>query len=120
MNNNSRYEHNQNPTEIKKGQMRWCEFPRDNQSLYGGKRPGIILSNDIANKASGSVLVCPCTTKPKKKLPVHVKLSSSNNTALLEEITVLPRECVHDVIRELTWQEARDVNTAVLIEFGII
>lgn len=113
------YVHKNNPNEeIKKGQVRWCEFPRDNHSLYGGKRPGIILSNDTANKGSGSVIVCPCTTKPKKPLPVHVELVG--NTALLEEITVIPKENVHDVIYELDWRKKREIDTAILIEFGII
>lgn len=112
------YVHNNNHEPIKKGQVRWCEFPKGNNALLGGKRPGVILSNDIANQGSGSIIVCPCTTKVKRKLPVHIELT--DNTAMLEEITVLPRESVHDVIYELDWKQKRDIDTAILIEFGII
>lgn len=110
--------HNYNHAEILQGQVRWCEFPRDNHCLLGGKRPGVILSNDMANKGCGSVLVCPCTTKSKKALPVHVELIGS--VALLEEITVLPKENVHDVIYDLDWRKRREIKTALLVEFGII
>lgn len=110
--------HNQNPEEIKKYQVRWCIFPEKGNHILGGKRPGVILSNDVANKGSGTVLVCPCTTKGKKKLPIHVELSG--DTAMLEEITVLSKDDIHDVIYELDWRKKREIDTAILIEFGII
>ena len=108
-----------NEREIKKGQIYWVDFPKTKYMLEG-IRPGLILSNDIGNKGSSSVLVCPCTTKSRKELPVHVRIENIGTTALIEEITCVDKETILGLVGEVDWRKMREINTAILIEFGII
>lgn len=61
----------------------------------GGKRPVIVLQNNIGNKNSPTVVIAPITSRgdDKPNLPTHVKISCSscgiNNTVLLEQLRTI-------------------------------
>ena len=41
-----------------------------------GRRPALIISNDLFNKATGLTFVCP-VTNTERKIPFHVKVPES-------------------------------------------
>lgn len=61
--------------QIKRGDIHWVDFGETNGSEQGGIRPAIIIQNNVGNKYSPTVIVCPISSEIKKKeLPTHVCL----------------------------------------------
>lgn len=58
-------------------------------SLQTGLRPVVIVSNDIGNYYSGIVTVMPLTSKNKKNLPTHMKITPNDTNGLRNESTIL-------------------------------
>lgn len=63
-------------------------------SVQGGKRPVIVLQNDIGNKYSPTTIVVPLTSQLKNDLPVHADLGTQYglkkvSTSLMEQITTI-------------------------------
>ena len=57
---------------IKRGQVRYAMLEPVLGSEQGGRRPVIVVSNDMGNRHGPTVVVVPVTTGPKPLLPTHV------------------------------------------------
>lgn len=80
-----------------------------------GKRPAIVLSNDILNTHSSLVLVCPITNTNKKH-PFHIELDERTQTtgvilcdqAKMLDVTdrnaIFREKCPEDI-----WNEAKEL-----------
>ena len=65
-------------------------------------RPGIIVSNDTANKHSPNVEVVFLTSQEKKPLPTHVEvICKVPSTALCENIQTVSKERLGDFVKSL-------------------
>ena len=85
-----------------------------------GRRPAIVLSNDILNQHSSLALVCPITNTNKKH-PFHVELDERTQTTgviLCDQAKMLDlnarnaqkkEECPEDI-----WTEARNLIISFL------
>lgn len=82
-----------------KGMVYWVNLPYFNDSVQSGKRPCIIVSNDVGNLFSKNVTIVPCTTNLDKdnSQPTHLKVSvipDQESIVLCENITtVAKRNC---------------------------
>lgn len=66
--------------ELKRGDILYCELDGI-KSEQSGKRPIVIVSNQLANIFSPVIIGCPLTTSTKakqKKLPTHVVLHEND------------------------------------------
>ena len=83
-------------------------------------RPGIIVSNDLANKHSPNVEVVFLTSQEKKALPTHVEvIARVPSIALCENIQTVSKERLSDFIRSCTTSEMKAVDNALLHSLGI-
>lgn len=83
-------------------------------------RPGIIVSNDTANKHSPNVEVVFLTSQEKKPLPTHVEVVCKvPSTALCENIQTVAKERLGDFIRSCTTSEMKKIDNALLISLGM-
>lgn len=80
---------------LTRGQVWWLSYdkikePKDGH-IQGGRRPVIIVSNDVCNSHSSVVHVCPCTSSIKKSYPVQVPfiMNGVANIALCDQIRPL-------------------------------
>ena len=74
---------------ILRGQIYWCDFGSEKiQGVQSGIRPAIILSNNVGNKFSPTIIVSAITSRIEKsnKVPTHLKI---NNCGLKTESVVL-------------------------------
>ena len=73
------------------GDVLMVDFGEQNiGSIQGGKRPAIVIQNDIGNKYSPTSIVIPLTSEIKKlNMPCHRVLHKSNGNGLLCDSTVL-------------------------------
>lgn len=83
-------------------------------------RPGIIVSNDLANKHSPNVEVVFLTSQEKKALPTHVEvIARVPSTALCENIQTVSKERLRGFIRSCTTSEMKAIDKALLHSLGI-
>ena len=60
---------------IKRGQLYWVDLGEQKGSIQAGQRPVLILQNDVGNKHSPTVTICPISSQIQKmRLPTHVQL----------------------------------------------
>ena len=96
--------------------------PRDGiGSEQTGWRPGIIVSNDVGNENSGTVIVVYLTTRKKPPLPTHVAINSAKqpSTALCEQIFAVDKERIGDYVNEVSQAELNNLERALLIFLDI-
>lgn len=55
---------------VKRGEVVIVAFGGNNAEF--GKRPAVVVQNDVGNVHANSTIVVPITSKPKKKMPTHV------------------------------------------------
>lgn len=105
---------------INRGSVHWCRLPMYSLNILTKTRPCIIVSNNKNNEGSGTVNVIPITSKERRvDLPIHVEIDNGG-TAMVENILTIDKADVGDFIRHLNFRELRDVEIALLIQFGVI
>lgn len=107
---------------FKRGQVWWL---LDNtpyiESIQGGNRPVIIISNDLANRFSKNVTIIPCTTADKKDIPTHCPLYiTQNSTALTECITTVPTSKLTSYIGTLDSEVMNKIDSTIKIALGLV
>ena len=98
---------------------------REDSHVQGGRRPVIVVSNEVANKYSPIVSVIPLTSKVRKRrLPTHVSLCAAGlpvrSLALCEQLTVIDK-------RQLTTRvgtvndpfDRAAINRAMAVQLGM-
>lgn len=99
----------------KQGDIVVMDFNPQKGHEQSGRRPAIVLSNNILNQHSAVVLVCPITNTNKKH-PFHIELDERTQTtgvilcdqAKMLDVTArnaqFKEACPEDI-----WSEARDL-----------
>ena len=110
-----------NPTpEIYRGDIFYIMQGSYVDSEQKSGRPGIIVSNDLANKHSPNVEVVFLTSQEKKALPTHVEvIARVPSIALCENIQTVSKKRLSDFIRSCTTSEMKAVDNALLCSLGI-
>ena len=82
-------------------------------------RPGIIVSNDTANKHSPNVEVVFLTSQEKKPLPTHVEvICKVPSTALCEHIQTVSKARLGDFVKSCTTSEMKKIDEAPVVSQG--
>ena len=88
-----------------------------------GYRPGIIVSNNFANKNSPVVTAVFLTSKPKKSLPIHAEITSvpdlKNSTALCEQVCCVSKDRVQRYIGKISQREMLQVERGLSLQLGL-
>lgn len=113
MNNNMN-----NNTVITRGKIIMVDLPMSNNSIQGGLRPCLVVSNNKGNQYSPVLIVVPITSRQTKKpMPTHFHIEPSlmngltkKSIALAEQIITIGKEMVVDVIGELNLSEMNLFN----------
>lgn len=84
---------------IKRGDIYYAELNPIIGSEQGGTRPVLIISNDIGNKHSPTVIIAAITSRvhTKAKLPTHIPVSNyegldTDSVILLEQIRTIDKQ----------------------------
>ena len=104
--------------EIKRGDIWYVRKDNYTGCEQAAGRPAIIVSNEKNNASSETVEVVYLTTQPKKDLPTHVLIRSSEreSTAICEQITTVS---VDRLQGHLTPAEMTNVEVAMLISLEL-
>ena len=111
---------------IKRGDIYYADLNPVIGSEQGGKRPVLIISNDIGNKYSPTVIVAAITGQigTKKKLPTHTIVHNVNgldkdSIILLEQIRTIDKQRLQEYLGTLDRRFMDTVDAALVISIGI-
>lgn len=111
---------------IRRGDIYYADLNPVIGSEQGGKRPVLIISNDIGNKYSPTVIIAAITSRvhTKAKLPTHTAIEdfdglSKNSIILLEQIRTIDKKRLKEHIGILDNQHLFTADKALLISLGL-
>lgn len=108
-----------------RGMVYWVDLPNwYGENVQTGRRPCIIISNDVGNIFSNNVTVVPCTTNLDKlsTQPTHCKTSLFKNVEsliLCESIFTISKTLIGDFIGLLDDDTMQQVTDCIKIALGI-
>jgi len=111
---------------IKRGDIYYADLNPVIGSEQGGTRPVLIISNDIGNKHSPTVIIAAITSRvhTKKKLPTHLYLGQieglpANSIVLFEQLRTIDKKRLREHIGMLDSQQILTADNALLISLGL-
>lgn len=115
--------------EIRRGDI-WLVVDRNSKhnkkhefdnSVQGGTRICIVVSNDMINTNARDVEIVYTTTKNKNDLPTHFKVDSTPelSTVLCEQITTVPKKNLKKCFGTLTLKERAQLNRCMKISIEL-
>ena len=111
--------------EIKKGDIYYAMLDPVIGSEQDGKRPVVVVQNNLANKHSPTVIVAPITTVIKKTyLPTHIVIYKNNflkkdSTILVEQVRVIDKSRIITYLGKLNDIQMQKVDKALINAFEI-
>lgn len=109
--------------DIRRGSVWWWHCPyHDRKHIQEGKRPVVVVSNDMCNHAQSVVTVVPFTTRVKRPYPQHVPVIFDENVsiALTEQMTSIPVNELGSYICDLREFQMNQIDTAMSIQLGLV
>ena len=109
---------------LKRGEVYDIDFGLMSNSVQGGRRPGIIVQNDVGNRFSPNVIAIPITSKNKPYMPTHVLISKGeaglvkDSIALLENPLTVSKSSIHCKMGILSESTMSAIDIALDISLG--
>ena len=110
---------------MKRGEIWLVNLPENGRCIQNKIRPAIIISNDMANKYSPVIHVCPISSKnSKNNMPTHVELTTNcglttNSTALCEQSMLISKDIFMRKVGECDSFTMHKIDAALSIQFGL-
>ena len=107
---------------VKRGEVYLADLSPVVGSEQGGKRPVLIVQNDVGNHFSTTVIVAAITAK---HLPTHIEIQkdqfqfSKESTVLFEQVRTIDKVRLIEKITEVDDAFMEKVNEGLRISFGI-
>ena len=111
---------------ILQGEIWLADLGERDGNIQSGKRPVIVLQNDIGNKYSPTTIVVPLTSQIKNLLPVHCDVGvecglKKTSTSLMEQITTINQSQLIKRIGALDVEGYKAIKSAIVASFkGIL
>ena len=91
---------------ILRGEIRWANLNPVKGREQGGKRPVVIISQDVFNERSGTVIAMAITSQPQRAgFPLTLELSSSilpkQSWVKISQVRTLSVERIGDVLNRV-------------------
>ena len=109
-----------------RGEMYYADLGRGIGSEQEGRRPVVIIQNDVGNKHSPTVIVAAITTKTagKRKLPTHYEIGTEHglkapSLVLLEQIRTIDKRRLREHMGHLDDNQMSMVDDAIAVSFGL-
>lgn len=95
---------------IRRGEIRWADLHPVRASEQGGKRPVVIVSHDVFNERSGTVIALAVTSQPQKAgFPLTLELDAAGmpkpSWVKISQVRTLSVDRIEGVIATLPDEE---------------
>lgn len=111
---------------FRRGEIYFADLDPHYGSEQGGKRPVIIIQNDVGNKFAPTVIVAAVTSRISKRpnQPTHVLIDknpafSRPSVVLLEQIFTIDKERINNFMGLTSEWEMKQIEEALLRSLGI-
>lgn len=99
---------------IRRGEIRWADLDPVRGREQAGRRPVLILSHDIFNERSGTVIAVALTSQPQRAgFPLTLQLSSATlpkqSWVKISQIRTLSTERIGDLMGEASPEELAQI-----------
>lgn len=109
----------------KRLEIYYANLKKTQGTVQYGRRPVVIVQNDVGNHYARSIIVVPMTSRHKKELPTHVVIGSGagcceGSVILCEQITTISLYQLEKKIGEIKSEEViRALNKALEVAVGL-
>lgn len=111
---------------IRRGDIYYADLSRTEKtrgSEQHGRRPVLIIQNDIGNQYAPTTIVAILTSQKKKYLPTHVALPnfaglSKSSTVCLEQIKTIDKSRLEEYRGNVGAQTMKEVEKAIAVSLG--
>lgn len=106
---------------MQRGEVWWVEFDPSLGSEIRKPRPGVIVSNNAANRNLSRVVVIPLTSSTDKVYPGEalVTLSGQNSKAMADQIMAADKVRLKTKIDSLSKSDMLAVELAIRVQLGL-
>ena len=110
---------------VYRGEIYFADLDPVEGSEQGGRRPVLIIQNDVGNRFAPTTIVSAITSQEKKHIyPTHVRVRNINgledsSIVMLEQIRTIAKERLEFKMGQLNRRTMWKVNLAILISLGI-
>ena len=106
---------------MRRGEIYWVDIPNAIGHELMKDRPAIIVSCDALNDNSPVVQVVYCSASPKKELPEHITIRSTEqiSTALCENVYTVDKSRVGRFVGRCARREMEQVDLGLLSGLGL-
>jgi mRNA interferase MazF len=110
---------------VRRGDIYWVDFGTPRGSEQGGRRPALIVQNDVGNLSSTTIIIAAITTKRKGFYPFHVEVSAvesglpQDSTILLEQLLTINKDRLLERVGRLSNLKLKEVDEALKVSLGI-
>lgn len=112
---------------VKRGDIYYANLSPVVGSEQGGRRPVLVIQNDVGNKYSPTVIVAAITSQiSKAKLPTHVEVSAKqfnldkDSVVLLEQLRTIDKRRLKEKVTHLGDEVMEKVDEAVRVSLGLV
>ena len=111
---------------IKRGDLFWVNLGSTRGSEQSGRRPVLVIQNNIGNELAPTTIIAPLTTKSfSKEYPTNVNIPKgisglkSYSTILLSQIRTIDKTHLGERIGELAESYMLKVEQAIRVSLGL-
>lgn len=110
---------------IKRGEIYYADLSPVVGSEQGGRRPVLIIQNDVGNKHAPTVIAAVITSRhTKAKLPTHYWIKGEcglrcESMVELEQVRTLDKTRLKERVGQLSAEEMRGVDKCLRISFAL-
>lgn len=112
---------------IKRGELFWVNLDPARGSEQRGRRPVLVIQNDVGNEVAPTTIIAPLTTKSfSKEYPTNVNIPKgvgglgSPSTILLSQVRTIDKLRLETKIGILPPSYLRKVDSALKISLGLL
>jgi mRNA interferase MazF len=109
----------------RRGQIYWVDFSPVKGSEQDGRRPAVVVSNNVANQHGSVVTVVPITSAPqKKKYPQNVPLPENQplpqaGTIYCGQVRTVSKQRLDGYRADLSASQLREVERALCVVLSL-
>lgn len=104
---------------MKRGDVCWVRLDPTVGTEIQKTRPCVVQSIDPINKARGSVVVVPLTSKGPERLPLVVELRSAQSYAVCDQIRAVSKQRLGSVQGRLNHEDMVKLDTHLKVVLGL-
>ena len=110
----------------RRGEIYWLELPPASGSEQAGRRPVLVIQNDIGNRASPTTIVAAITSQHRRRrYPFHVPIAAQDSglpldgTVLCEQVQTVDQGRLGALAGALSSDKMREVDVALHHSLGL-